>query len=60
MTVGNGGHVAPGASIESLSMGGLTLNPGSVLDFELGPGGAQDFAEHQRAVDAERRIVAFD
>lgn len=42
VTVASGGHLAPGASIESLGMGGLTLNAGSVLDFELGPGGAQD------------------
>ena len=42
VTVASGGHLAPGASIESLDMGGLTLNAGSVLDFELGPGGAQD------------------
>jgi autotransporter-associated beta strand protein len=42
VTVGSGGHVAPGASIESLAMGGLTLNANSVLDFELGAGGAQD------------------
>jgi hypothetical protein len=42
VTVGPGGHLAPGASIESLAMGGLTLNANSVLDFELGPGGAQD------------------
>jgi autotransporter-associated beta strand protein len=42
VTVGPGGHLAPGASIESLAIGGLTLNPSSVLDFELGPGGAQD------------------
>lgn len=42
VTVASGGHLAPGASIESLDMGGLTLNVGSVLDFELGPGGARD------------------
>jgi autotransporter-associated beta strand protein len=42
VTVASGGHLAPGASIESLDVGGLTLNPSSVLDFELGPGGARD------------------
>ena len=42
MTVGSGGHLAPGASIESLGMGGLTLSTSSVLDFELGPGGTRD------------------
>ncbi len=42
VTVASGGHLAPGASIESLGLGGLTLNAGSILDFELGAGGAQD------------------
>jgi len=42
VTVASGGHLAPGASIESLDVGGLTLNAGAVLDFELGPGGARD------------------
>jgi autotransporter-associated beta strand protein len=42
VTVGPGGHLAPGASIESLGFGGLTLNAGSVLDFEVGAGGARD------------------
>jgi autotransporter-associated beta strand protein len=42
VTIGPGRHLAPGASIESLDVGGLTLNPSSVLDFELGLGGAQD------------------
>jgi hypothetical protein len=35
VTVNNGGHIAPGASIESLDVGTLTLALGSVLDFEL-------------------------
>ena len=40
VTVNSGGRVAPGASIESLQVGGLTLETGSALDFELGtPGG---------------------
>lgn len=42
VTVQSGGHLAPGASIESLNVGGLTIGPGSILDFELGPGGARD------------------
>ncbi len=42
VTVQSGGHLAPGASIESLGMAGLSLGAGSVLDFELGPGGARD------------------
>jgi hypothetical protein len=37
VTVNSGGHVAPGASIGTLSIaGGLTLEIGSILDFELG------------------------
>jgi fibronectin-binding autotransporter adhesin len=36
VTVNSGGHVAPGASIESLDVGSLTLSAGSILDFELG------------------------
>jgi autotransporter-associated beta strand protein len=33
--VNTGARVAPGASIESLDVGSLTLNAGSLLDFEL-------------------------
>jgi fibronectin-binding autotransporter adhesin len=36
VTVGAGGHLAPGASIESLDVGSVTLAAGSVLDCELG------------------------
>lgn len=35
-----GGHIAPGNSIESLAVGALMLNPGSILDFELGAPGS--------------------
>jgi hypothetical protein len=42
VTVNSGGHVAPGASIESLGVGGLTLESGSILDFELGAPGTSD------------------
>jgi autotransporter-associated beta strand protein len=35
VTVNTGAHVAPGMSIGSLEVGGLTLNAGAVLDFEL-------------------------
>jgi autotransporter-associated beta strand protein len=40
--VNSTGHIAPGASIESLGVGALTLNTGAVLDFELGAGGVMD------------------
>jgi len=45
VTVQNGGHLAPGASPGTLTIGGdLSLSAGSVLDYELGqsnlPGGA--------------------
>ncbi|MGJ7509790.1 autotransporter outer membrane beta-barrel domain-containing protein [Variovorax sp. GT1P44] len=45
VTVQDGGHIAPGASPGTLTIGGdLSLSPGSVLDYELGqanmPGGA--------------------
>lgn len=36
VTVADGGHLAPGNSPETLTMGTLTLNDGSILDFELG------------------------
>jgi len=36
VTVANGGHIAPGNSPGTLTMGSLTLIAGSVLDFELG------------------------
>jgi fibronectin-binding autotransporter adhesin len=36
VTVANGGHIAPGNSPGTLTMGSLTLNASSVLDFELG------------------------
>jgi len=35
VTINGGGHIAPGASIESLDVGSLTLAAGSILDFEL-------------------------
>jgi autotransporter-associated beta strand protein len=36
VTVNSGGHIAPGASIESLDVGSVTFAAGSILDFELG------------------------
>lgn len=42
VTLNSGATLAPGASIESLGVGALTLNTGSVLDFEVGAGGAAD------------------
>ncbi len=36
VTVNSGGHLAPGASIESLGVGALALNAGSMLDIEVG------------------------
>src|SRR6185369_9718500 len=36
VTVNSGGHIAPGASIESIDVGSVTLAAGSILDFELG------------------------
>src|SRR5258705_2196474 len=36
VTVSSGGHIAPGASIESLDVGSVTLAVGSILDVELG------------------------
>jgi autotransporter-associated beta strand protein len=44
VTVNSGGHLAPGASIESFGVGALNLVSGSVLDFEIGSGGAVDLA----------------
>jgi autotransporter-associated beta strand protein len=40
VTVASGAHIAPGESIESLDVGSLTLNIGSILDFELGAPGS--------------------
>jgi fibronectin-binding autotransporter adhesin len=40
VTVNSGGHLAPGASVDSLYVGSLVLNPGSILDFELGAPGS--------------------
>jgi autotransporter-associated beta strand protein len=42
VTINSGGHLAPGASIESLGVGALTLSAGSVLDFELASSGIGD------------------
>jgi autotransporter-associated beta strand protein len=40
LTVNSGGHLAPGASIETFDVAGaITLNAGSILDFELGAAG---------------------
>jgi hypothetical protein len=36
VTVNSGGHLAPGASIESLDVGSVVFAAGSILDFELG------------------------
>jgi autotransporter-associated beta strand protein len=35
VSVYSGGHISPGASVESLDVGSLTLGAGSILDFEL-------------------------
>jgi autotransporter-associated beta strand protein len=35
VTINSGAHLAPGASIESLNVGTLTLAAGSILDYEL-------------------------
>jgi autotransporter-associated beta strand protein len=40
VTVNSGGHVAPGNSVESLDVGSLVLNIGSILDFDLGAPGS--------------------
>jgi fibronectin-binding autotransporter adhesin len=40
VTVNASGHLAPGNSVESLDVGALVLNTGSILDFELGAPGA--------------------
>jgi autotransporter-associated beta strand protein len=40
VNVADGGHIAPGNSPGTLTMGSLTLSGGSVLDFELGEAGA--------------------
>jgi autotransporter-associated beta strand protein len=42
ITVNAGAHLAPGASIESLGVGSLVLNSGSVLDIELAALGQSD------------------
>ena len=42
VTIQSGAHLAPGASIESLGVGALTLNAGSILDFEVGPPSTSD------------------
>jgi autotransporter-associated beta strand protein len=36
LTVANGGKVLPGASPGTMTLGGLTMSPGSILEFELG------------------------
>ncbi|MCI0332281.1 MAG: autotransporter-associated beta strand repeat-containing protein [Planctomycetes bacterium] len=45
VVVNNNAHLAPGASIESLGVGSLTLNSGSILDIELGTPGTSDFID---------------
>jgi fibronectin-binding autotransporter adhesin len=43
VTVNNGGHIAPGASIGTITMtAGLTLSDGSILDIEADAAGAAD------------------
>ena len=36
VTIADGGSLAPGASVGTLTVGSLLLNPGSLLDYELG------------------------
>jgi fibronectin-binding autotransporter adhesin len=43
VTVADGGHIAPGASVGTLAVGNLTLNNDSLLDFDLSaPHGTND------------------
>ena len=42
VTVESGGHLAPGNSVGTITMASLTLNSGSVLDYEFN-GSANDF-----------------
>lgn len=42
VTIQSGAHLAPGASIESLGVGALTLSAGSILNFEVGPPSTSD------------------
>ncbi|MHA3775159.1 beta strand repeat-containing protein [Verrucomicrobiota bacterium sgz303538] len=35
VTVSSGGHLAPGTNVGTLTVGGLTLSAGSILDFEF-------------------------
>jgi autotransporter-associated beta strand protein len=42
VTVNSGAHLSPGASVESLGVGSLTLNAGSVLDIEIETIGVND------------------
>jgi autotransporter-associated beta strand protein len=39
VTVEAGGRITPGSSVGTLTVGRLTLEPGSVLDIEFGPAG---------------------
>jgi GH25 family lysozyme M1 (1,4-beta-N-acetylmuramidase) len=43
--VNSGAHLAPGASIESLNVGALTVSIGAILDFELGAPGVSDLVD---------------
>jgi fibronectin-binding autotransporter adhesin len=45
VTINSGGHIAPGASIESLDVGSVTLAAGSILDFELGTIAGDDVSD---------------
>jgi autotransporter-associated beta strand protein len=51
VTINSGAHLAPGASIESLDIGALTLNGGSVLDIELASAGAHDLVNVSGLLD---------
>jgi autotransporter-associated beta strand protein len=43
VTVAPGSHLDPGIGVGTLSMSGLTLVPGSILDYEFNLSGANDF-----------------
>jgi autotransporter-associated beta strand protein len=58
VTVASGAHVAPGESVESLDVGSLILNTGSILDFELGAPGSPGITSDLINVTATNGLTA--
>jgi fibronectin-binding autotransporter adhesin len=57
VTIENGGHLAPGPGAQTLGVGGLALNSGSILDYQLSTGGVVGGAGVNSLVNATGNLT---